>query len=385
MNVTPIVLAVLLGQSTPVAEPVALTAPVADTVTSKAPEPVAPPAAAPVAAARPFAPKVTPYGFLNFQFSTLDAPAPRPNVQTFEFRRARIGLRGEVTREIGFNVIFDGADNALKDAFASLRHLPGLEVRLGQFKTTFGYEQQEADTRLLWLYNSYAVQALARGRDSRDVGVSAAGKWNVVGPVTAEAAASVVNGAGPNAKDDLTAKVAWGRAGVAVALAGITARVGASYADGHQVGSLGADLKFGLQTTGLDDTYFYFKTAGVDLTVDSPWVFLAAEWIQSKRHVTRYTAPTASTTTDVTPAGGYVGAYTKSPWNAGLVLRAERAHLQTSAGTALTTGWNERYTVGAYYDVVPVVARVVVNYEVDESPVAIKTGDRFIAFVQVMF
>lgn len=384
MIVSSLLLASLLGQATPAAEPVATPAPAPVVAPAAAAAPAAPPAAA-VAEAKPFAPKVTPYGFLNFQFSTTDAPAPKANVQTFEIRRARIGLKGEVTQEIGFNVLYDGADNALKDAYASLKYVPGLELRLGQFKTTFGYEQQEADTRLLWLYNSYAVQALARGKDSRDEGVYASGKWKVAGPLSVEAAASVVNGAGPNSKDDLGEKVVWARAGVAASLSRTTARLGASYGNGHQVGSLGTDAKFGVQGAVLDDTYFYFKTTGVDVTVDSPWVFVAAEWIQSERRVTKYTAPATSTTSDVTPKGWYVGAYSKSPWNAGLILRAEKAHLQTSAGTALTAGWNERYTVGAYYDVVPVTARFVLNYEVDESPVAIKTGDRFIAFAQVMF
>lgn len=120
-----------------------------------------------------FSPKVTPYGLLNFQYSRLYPSAPKPGVSGFEWRRARIGLRGDVNPNVGFNVVYDGADNALKDGFVALRYVPGLEVRLGQFKTPFGYEQPESDTKLLWVNTSYAVGALARGRDSRDVGALA--------------------------------------------------------------------------------------------------------------------------------------------------------------------------------------------------------------------
>lgn len=342
--------------------------------------------------AKPFTPKVTPYGFIDFQWSRTAAPSPRPDVSTFELRRARIGLRGDVTREIGFNVIYDGADSSLRDAYGSLRYVPGLELRVGQFKTPFGYEQQEADTKLLWVYSSYVVQALARGKDSRDEGVLAAGRWRLGGGLALEASVAGVNGAGPNAKDDLDEKNLWGRGGVAISVAGTTARLGGSYGYGRQVASLGADGKLGVQGTTpqtLDDTYFYFHTAGADVTFDSPWVFLAAEWIQSRRHVTRYTAPATQATTDITPRGWYVGAYGKTPWNLGPIFRAERARLPVASGaaqgTALDAGWNERYTVGAYCDVLPVDARLVLNYELDESPAAIRTGDRFIVYTQVMF
>jgi hypothetical protein len=355
------------------------------------PSPVAP-APAPVATApqpAPFTPKVVPHGVINFQLSRLSPPSPKPAVDTFEFRRARIGLKGDVTREIGFVVVYDGADDAMKDAAVMLRYLPGVELRLGQFKTPFGYEQSEFDVRLLWVYSSYAVSALARGRDSRDVGLLAAGSWRVGGPASVDLSAALVNGAGPNTKDDLDEKNVWSKAGVSLALAGTTTRLGASYGYGHQVQALGADGRFGPQGTGasatLDDTYFWFHTAGLDLTFDSPWVFVAAEKLRSRRHVTRFTTPTTSATTDVEPNGWYAGLYTRSRWNTGVILRVEEALLPTPAGTALNPGWNERTTVGVYHDVVPLTVRFIVEYEFDRSSPVVRTGDRAIAFAQVGF
>ena len=111
--------------------------------------------------------------------------------------------------------------------------------------------------------------------------------------------------------------------------------------------------------------------------------------MQSRRHVTRFTAPTTSTSTDVVPRGFYVAAYGKTPWSLGPVVRYEEALLPTSTGaargTALNGGWNKRITAGAYYDALPLNARLVLNYEFDESPRALRTGNRLIAFFQAMF
>ncbi|MFT3914981.1 MAG: porin [Anaeromyxobacteraceae bacterium] len=336
----------------------------------------------------PFAAKVTPYGFINFQYSRLYPSQPKPGVNTFEFRRARLGLKGDVTPNVAFNVVYDGADSALKDAWITLKGLPGVEARLGQFKTPFGHEQQESDTKLLWLNNSYVVAALARGKDSRDEGAIVNGKWTL-GPVAVDAATAYVNGAGPNAKDDLDDKGVWARAGVATTVAGVTPRLGVSYGYGHQVAALGADAKLGLQGTGatatFDDTTFYFHAAGLDLTIDSPWFFAVYEAVQSRRHVTKHTNPTTLAVTNIVPEGWYAGVYGKTPWNAGPVLRVEEARLPTAAATAVNAQYNRRTTLGAYYDVAPLSARFVANYEWDRSPPAIRTGNRLILLAQVLY
>lgn len=348
------------------------------------------PAAAPSKdAPEAFRPTVTPYGYVNFQYALTDPPGDRPDVHTFEFRRVRIGLKGEITPQIGFAVLYDGADNAMKDVYASVKALPGVELRLGQFKTPFGYEQPESDSRLLWLYNSYVVAALARGRDSRDLGVLAIGKWKLVEAFSAELSAAVVNGAGSNVRDDLGEKNVWTRGGLSWSQSKLTARLGASYGYGRQVATLGTDNKFGVQGGALDDTYFFFHTVGADLSFDSPWFFAVAEYMQSNRRAHRYSPTGPRTASDLQPTGWYVAGYGKTPWNAGPIVRAEAAHLPVSsgaeAGTALNAGWNQKYTVGAYYDVTPINARFVLNYEFDASDEALRTGNRFIAYVQVAY
>ncbi len=63
------------------------------------------------------------------------------------------------------------------------------------------------------------------------------------------------------------------------------------------------------------------------------------------------------------------------------VFRAERYDRNLAAGD----NTNERYTVGAYVDVLPVNARLIFNYELDQSDAPVKTGDRAILFGQVVY
>jgi hypothetical protein len=330
------------------------------------------------------------YGFINVQASQVDAPTPASNSSTLELRRARIGARGDVTPNIGYVVLFDAADVSVKDAFVSLKNvsvLPGLELRAGQWKTPFGYEQPESDTKLLWVNGSYVVQALARSTtttsltassDARDVGVGIVGKWKLSGPLGAELAASVVNGAGPSRRDDLNEKNVWGRAGATFKRGTLAVRAGGSYGYGHQLAGLGANAKFDGVGTPVDDTSFHFLTYGADVTVDTPWFFLASEIIQSERDVWNHATGERP---NVLARGWYAGVYGKTPWNVGPVFRAERYDRNGSMGADA----NERYTVGAYADVLPINARLIFDYELDESDAAVRTGNRAVLFAQVIF
>ncbi|ACG73333.1 phosphate-selective porin O and P [Anaeromyxobacter sp. K] len=364
-------------------QPAASSAPAAEAPrpSAEAPKPAAKPASGP-----------TFWGFLNIQYSRTDAPSPAKDTSSFELRRARIGARGDLLPQVGYAVLWDGADSSLKDAYGALKKLawlPGLELRFGQWKTPFGYEQPESDTKLLWVNSSYAVASLARGPDSRDLGVGINGKWAVGGGVGVEVAASLVNGAGPNKKDDLDEKNVWARGGASAKLGPAALRVGGSYGYGHQVSSTGTNARFdgagatngGAVSATNDDTYFWFQTYGADVTLDSPWLFVAAELIQSERDLQVHAGTQAFTRRDVTARGWYAGLYGKSPWNVGPIFRAERYDRDRGTGDNL----NERYTVGAYADIVPVNARLILNYEIDRSDRPVRTGNRAIAFAQLIF
>jgi hypothetical protein len=335
-------------------------------------------------------PTASVYGYVNLQYSRLDAVAPANDSATFETRRARIGARGDVVPQaVGYNVLFDAADTSLKDAYVAAKKLgvPGLELRAGQWKTPFGYEQPESDTKLLWVYSSYVVQALARSTttssvhatpDSRDLGAGIVGKWALPAGLGGELAVSVTNGAGANRKDDLNEKNVWGRAGLTAKVGPASLRAGGSYGSGHQLAGLGANGKFDGVGTPIDDTSFYFVTYGADLEVDGPWFFVAAEAIQSERDVWDHQAGARS---GFDARGWYAGVYGKTPWNVGPVFRAERYDRNRHVPNDLA----ERYTVGAYADLLPVNVRLTFNYELDQSDRAVRTGNRAILFGQVIF
>lgn len=332
------------------------------------------------------------YGFIDAQVSSTDAPSPTRDVSTFELRRARIGARGKITPNVGYNLMFDGADTSLKDAYGvidGMRFAPGVELRFGQWKTPFGYEQQESDTRLLWVNSSFVVQALARSTstatltanpDSRDLGAGVLGKWSL-GALGAEVAASVVNGAGPNRRDDLNTKNGWGRAGVVYKASLATVRAGGSFGVGRQLSAFGANSRFDGVGTPIDDTQVAFETYGGDVTVDTPYFFAATEIIQSERHQAAFASGAEATRSSFTARGWYAGVYGKTPWSAGPIFRAEQFDRNRSAAN----NTNERYTVGAYVDVLPVNGRLILNYEIDQSDRPVRTGNRAILFGQVMF
>ncbi|MFO0584003.1 MAG: porin [Anaeromyxobacter sp.] len=391
--ITSLLVAVILSQ-TPAAEPAAAAQPAA-VQPAPAPAPEKKPEAA-----KPAFPKFTVWGFIDAQWSRLDPPAPTKPTSTFELRRARIGVKGDVTPYTGFNILWDGADTALKDAYANLKNvpgLPGLELRFGQWKTPFGYEQPESDTKLLWVNSSYVVNFLARATtvatastasDSRDAGLGVIGAWDV-GPVKAELNASFVNGVGPNKKDDLEQKNLWARGGASTKVGPATVRAGLSIGNGQQVVATGANAKFDGIGTRVDDTYQWFLTYGGDVEVDTPWFFCAAEWIRSEKDQQAFTttgtgtaAVLAEKRSSFNADGWYAGIFGKTPWGAGPILRVE----QYDRNEHVKGNFNRRTTVGAYYDIVaPVSSRIIFNYELDHSDKSVKTGDKAYVFVQMMF
>jgi hypothetical protein len=360
----PILLAAALSQAEPAPEP---------TTPTPAPAVPASPTSAPsLAALGATAPRLS--GFVQAAWTSVDAPGNARDANTFELRLARLQVTGNALARVAYRVVADVAERdasrIVKDAYVSLRLFPGADLKLGQFKTPFGYEQPELDTRLLWLNASYLVPGLSRGPDSRDLGVGFSGAWSVAGPASVEVSTAIVNGAGPNKADDLVEKNVWTRVGGTLALFGWKARAGVSHGYGRQLQTLGADATLGTA----DDVSFYFHRLGGDVQLDAPWFFAAAE-VAFGRH-------DFSNLGGVTRARGQsLGVYGKTPWGVGPVFRYDGYDPSDRvAGNA-----RERITLGAYYDLLPVAARLVFNYEIDQSAPAVKTGNAATLLAQVLF
>lgn len=317
-------------------------------------------------------------GFIQATWSNVDAPAGGRDANSFDLRHARLEATGRLVPRLGYRLEVDAAgqsiDRIVQDAYVAYRAAPGLELRLGQFTTPFGAEQREPETRLLWVNTSYVVAGLARGPDRRDLGLGAFGSWSLGdrlgGALGVEAAAAVVNGAGPNTTDELVEKNVWARAGVTYTMGEWTARGGLSYGYGRQLESLGADGQLGT----IDDVTFYFQRVGGDLTLDTPW-FVAVAEIALGRTDTSGVAGVAQA------RGQVLGVYGKTPWNLGPIVRLDGY----DPSDRVAGNGRERITLGAYYDLVPLTARLVFNYELDRSGASVKTGDAATLLAQVVF
>ena len=102
----------------------------------------------------------------------------------FLIRRARLGVNGSFAEHFDFKLEGDFGANSLSektgysaqitDAFINWNQFSFANVKIGQFKTPFGYEQLLPDTKLLTVERSLANDRLT---DSRQIGLGVAGNF----------------------------------------------------------------------------------------------------------------------------------------------------------------------------------------------------------------
>jgi len=276
-------------------------------------------------------------GFAQVQFAAgLDGTGEgvAPTATVF-IRRARVRVKGNVAKGIGYTFLADLAtvNNLLRDAYVSTTLVPNHEIRLGQQKTQFGYENPEAATEVFFINFAYASEALARGPDLRDLGVGVLGQWELPAGFGVDYQLTAVNGAGPNVLvDDTPRKNLWGRAGGSYGDFGWKLKVGVS-------GALG-DRFIKADPVTMQPAYrVSFRRLGVDLRADTLWFFAVAEGALGSNDPSTGAGAT-------TAAGGYVMAIGKTPWNVGPLVRAEFY----DPDLANIGDRNQRFTLGAYVD-----------------------------------
>jgi phosphate-selective porin len=133
-------------------------------------------------------------------------------IDTFSIPRARLGLSGELLKNVRFRIQIDGVKSpALIDAEFDVLFKPYLGLRLGQFYVPFSRENTTSDRDMDTILRSLAVISLAPSRDigsqGRDIGAMVMGKYSIV-----EYFAGVFNGSGinkldTNRKKDLSARL----------------------------------------------------------------------------------------------------------------------------------------------------------------------------------
>lgn len=285
----------------------------------------------------------------------------------FLLRRARLFATGTFAEDFSFKLESDFGNNSLAaktglsgqltDAYVSWTKFPSASLRLGQFKTPFGYEQLLADTKLYTIERSLPNDSLTLGRQIGGM------LYGDVADKRVSYSLAAYNGTGVNLSSNDNQKFMW---------------VG-------RVAGVLLDTKAGSQkvkvTAGAD--YFTTEDKGTftgrregesfDLQGVVGPAELQAEWLQNDKHPTSGLATTAR-------GWAVLGAYTFLPKWQGIV-RYES--YDTNTATANTT--TELWTYGVNYFLKGDDLKLSLDYLVGRQPPPAPQGERVIARLQFMF
>ena len=317
---------------------------------------------------RPKAPKV--FGYIQIHYRRAFATGTDSLVDYDDFRvqRVRIGVKGDVFPWLSYDIEIDPrapqVTGLLRDAFVAINAIPRQEIRVGQQKTQFGYENRESSTNLFAVNRTEVSDNLSRGVTLRDIGIGLIGSVKI-GPrgFRIEDAVTLVNGAGMNVQADNTSrKNVWGRIGLRWKndSSAFLARAGVSAATGDLVDP-GDD-----PVDPADDFRLSFKRLGGDLELDHPRFFLSAE----------YVAGWDKDSTGGTEAvhGYYINLVGKTRRGIGPIVRYD----------ALGPDFR-RWTFGVYYGLPAARLRILLNYEFRKLKDGVRADDKLYAWTQVRF
>ena len=124
-------------------------------------------------------------GYIQTQFEAGNAPDSRFSANDrFLIRRARLNLSGSIYQDFAFKLEGEFGNSNLKnnasyraqatDAYLEWTRYNFAKIRVGQFKTTFGYEQLQSDPLLTFAERSIASDVFTI---SRQVGASVSGDY----------------------------------------------------------------------------------------------------------------------------------------------------------------------------------------------------------------
>ncbi len=310
------------------------------------------------------------FGFIQVHYRYAFATGEDSLTDNDDFRvqRVRIGVKGDVNQRVSYEAEIDprapSITSVLRDAFIDFNVIPRHQLRVGQQKTQFGYENVESSTDLFAVNRTEVSDNLSRGTTLRDVGVGVIGniKTGARG-LRVEDAITVVNGAGMNVQsDDTRRKSVWGRLGVRWKddAGDFTARFGVS-------GAAGDVIDAGDSVTTADDIRFNFTRYGVDLELDHPWFLLATEYVGG-------TDENAATGEKDEPSGYYVNLVGKTRIQAGPIVRYDTLDDEF-----------QRWTLGAYYGLPERPWRFMINYEYRKLKDGERGDDKFYVWTQVRY
>jgi len=315
---------------------------------------------------------VTVFGYIQVHYRHAIAAGADQNVDNDDFRvqRARIGVKGDIYSWLGYDIEVDPrapeVQGVLRDAFLAFRFIPRHELRVGQQKTQFGYENRVSSSKLYAVNRAELSDNLSRGGVTlRDIGLGLIGDVKLGNGFRIEDAITVVNGDGMNVQADSTkGKDIWGR-------------VGGRYRN-KRAGSL--DVRVGMSGGGgdfidegdnaidpSDDFRLTFWRVGADIEVDHRWFFVSTEYAMG-------TDKNTVTGEREKPFGYYVNLVGKTPWQVGPIVRYD------------TQGNDfKRWTFGVFYRLPDEPFRLLLNYEYRLQRDGVRADDKFYVWLQAAF
>jgi phosphate-selective porin OprO/OprP len=147
-----------------------------------------------------------PFGRIHLDYAFFDDDAAdHPNGA--EFRRARLGVKGKISKDFGYKVHLDFANEGVnfKDVYMNYTGFDNLELRLGNFKPGFGLEEGTSSNSISFIERAAISSAFGTSEiigvgahytgdrsflnlglfnDDASVGSSSDEAWNVSGRLT---------------------------------------------------------------------------------------------------------------------------------------------------------------------------------------------------------
>ncbi|MDR1170479.1 MAG: OprO/OprP family phosphate-selective porin [Prevotellaceae bacterium] len=149
-------------------------------------------------------------GVVNMRYQYADDGS-----NSFDIRRARLSVKGEVTPSIDYNIHVEFAGNPkILDAFVNWSSADALNIKAGEFKIPFSLENPYSAHALEMVDNSMVITALSGYNDvsgisanGRDIGVMLYGKFLPVKDYSiCEYSVGLFNGNGINVADNNKSK-----------------------------------------------------------------------------------------------------------------------------------------------------------------------------------
>lgn len=283
----------------------------------------------------------------------------------FRFGRVKVQFSGAVSPKLTYVVEIDPRSpqiaGVMRDCYLQWEFQPNQNLRFGQMKTPFGWENRESTANLYTVTRTEVGEGFGRGLTLRDIGVGLFGRIPLGGGWRLEDEITLTNGAGLSVQaDDDGRKNLFGRFGARWKGKSVTFSGGISGASGtiNEPADPGPPPQPGLSTS--------FKNWGVDMEVDAPFLFAVAEYAKG------------SAEANLPDEGGdsdawYVLVAGKTRWNLGPVVRYD-----TFDGTY------NRWTAGGWYGAPREKFRVLVTYDWVKQD-GERRDDRLLAWVQVRF